>query len=345
MKPKPRLNLDRPSPWKGAMVLGLFLVLGFAAAIQAQTYEATGTVNLRQGASDNAAVTRVLEAGEKVDKISESGKYFQVKAQKDGQTGYVWADNLKLSTDAAKTPVPGFDALKAEISRSAGPKAGGPGRYFFESVLEFVRGENHPLYVILLPLLVAAALAAGGILLLKALLSRMDQVVPDGLTPARSRAIKVSLFVACSYLLTVAAAYFLDLSLHYAAEENYTILVMILVVPRLVLAAPVAMVDVLIQNWVIGLALILFLVMVARSRSDALTAVTGARAAAPPIPSGGGTLPHEKTPSQAQTSGVQKSGPGPAGVSTGSQPGKVQDPDTKIVAPAGEAFPKLPEKP
>ena len=157
--------------------------------------------------------------------------------------------------------MPGFDEFTAELEEG-GATYSGPQRYFFETILEFLRIENQPIYVIVLPLLVAILLAVAGGVLLKAGYAAIDKVLPERLGALRARAVKLVFLVVGLYLVTDALLYFLDLSLYYAAQEEDTMLVMILAAPRLLLAGPVAVIDAMAGNWVVGIAIILFLALI-----------------------------------------------------------------------------------
>jgi len=236
-------------------------VMLYAVSASAQTYEAAQSVNLRGGPSDDSAIIRALEAGERVEKIGSSGGFIQVRTAK-GEEGYVWSSFLKMTAEGA-VRVPSLDEFAATLGSGApSQKEPGPRRYFFETVLEFLRIENHSLYVVLLPLLIAIALGAGAWFLFKPAYRWTDAVLPAELSGARRTTIRMALLVIAGYLLTAAAVYFLDLSLHYAALEEVAILVMILAAPRIILAAPLAVLDALSGNWIIGLGALLLLILI-----------------------------------------------------------------------------------
>lgn len=266
-------------------VLAFFIIVCAPMVVQAQTYQVSKPVNFREGAGKEHPVIRVLEQDEKVEKIGSEAGYTKIRTGK-GETGYVWGAYLTRITDTG-IRVPAFDEFTADLERG-GVRAQtfpGPQRYFFESILEFLRIENRPMYVILLPLLVAILVGVMGGVLLKAGYPKIEMVVPAGLGVARSRALKVAIMIAGSYLVAEALVYFLDLSLYYAAREENTMLVMILAAPRMALAGPIAVIDALAGNWVVGIAVVLFLAMTAWPGFDSRDPAPAARSDGDTFPS------------------------------------------------------------
>jgi hypothetical protein len=217
---------------------------------------------MREGPSGDSPLIRILSQGERVDKIGSSGNFFQIRTEQ-GEEGFIYGSYLKRITGKAGR-VPGFDEFAADLERGPGARAStGPERYFFESVLEFLRIENHPFYVILLPILVAIAVGVAGVVMLKESWGLTDRVLPMQLAGPRRTAVRVMAVVALAYAVIETAVYFLDLSLHYAALEENTVLVLVLAVPRMALAGPVAVVDALAGNWIAGITALLIMALIA----------------------------------------------------------------------------------
>ncbi len=257
-----------PNLWNNARIYAAVLAL-FAAALvcsalaSAETYEATGSVNVRQGPGGNHPVLTSLKQGERVEKLGAEGRYIKVRTE-SGMEGYVW-ESLLAGVDQEGIEAPRFDALSESLAQGALTRIKpGPDRYFFESTLEFLRIENHGVFVMILPLIVAVVLAVLGAWLLKLAYKKVEIIIPVGIGRSRRMTAKLIIIVAGAYLIIGAVSYFLDLSMHYASLEENTVLVIALSVPRLILAAPIAVVDALSANWVAGLAFILLLVLIAR---------------------------------------------------------------------------------
>jgi SH3 domain-containing protein len=245
----------------------LFLMVVFSFQAIAQTYKATTPVNMREGAGKDFPIVRMLEQNEKVEKTGGQGGYIKVRTSK-GEEGYVWGTYLQKDSGPSIN-VPAFGEFSAQLRRQSGGKIGsGPNKYFFESILEFLRIENHGIYVIMLPLFVALVLLVAGMIVLRFSYKDIDTLLPKGISRGRRRAIKILTIATGAYLVISAVAYFLDLSLHYASLEESTMLVMILSVPRAVLAGPIAVFDALVDNYILGIATLLLLVLIARPDTD-----------------------------------------------------------------------------
>jgi len=308
----------------------------FSWVCAAQTYETTTVVNFREGPSGDSSLIRVLTKGERVEKTGSSGNFVQIRTGQ-GEEGYVYGSYLKRI--AGKTGrVPGFDEFEAGLEGGPGSRAStGPERYFFESALEFLRIENHPFYVILLPILVAIAVGVAGGVMLKESWGLTDRVLPLQLGGPRRTAVRIMAVVALAYVVIETAAYFLDLSLHYAALEENTALVMVLAVPRMALAGPAAAVDALAGNWIAGAVALLIMALIAWPGFKGAGPASDSEADYDTIPSfsarAGKVSPSPEQGSDEEGAGEEDEGPdGPAGDSGADSDGETSgdaDPDAE----------------
>jgi len=253
-------KIRTPNTSLAIVAAALALILLFAAAATAQTYEAATAVNLRKGPGSEEEIIRALKQGEQVEKIGASGGYIHVRTDQ-GEEGYVWGTYLKRIGKKERR-VPGFDEFGEGISGGPELQINGPGRYYVENVLEFLRIENHPVYVILLPLLVAIGLGVGGGVFISWLWPRLDGLLPSELTGRRRQAARIAFTATEIYILAKGVFYFTDLSLNCALLEEDTALVVVLAAPRLVLAGPVTVIDFLATNWVVGLSALLLILII-----------------------------------------------------------------------------------
>jgi hypothetical protein len=260
----------KPSPRTTSRAIllatGLFLALCLISVTAlAQIYEAKRELNIREQSDGTGKIVQTLAKGDRVEKTGRAGGFLKVKS-KQGKQGYVWSPYLKKVADP-RVNVPSFDEFLASLEKRPKPEGRtATGRYFFESVLDFVRMENHPLYVIFLPLLVALFMGVAGVVFLWRIRQRLNAIAPDTLHPSRRAVIKAVVLCGFGYLIARAVLYFVDLALHYAALEENTLLVLILTCPRLLVAGPLAAVDVLAENWIVGISLVLILAWTTFSR-------------------------------------------------------------------------------
>jgi hypothetical protein len=276
---------------------GIFLWIFFTLAATlislnagAQTYKTTEPVNLRQKPDSKSEIIRTLDQDERVEKIGSSRGFLEVRTKK-GEHGFVWNDYLKIVADSEKR-VPAYHEFLAALERR--PKVetrSAPGLYYFETVLEYLRIENHPVYAIALPLLVAVGIGIGGLFLGRICYPDVKRIIPAELGRARKQVVKWLFLIVFLYVVAKAVLYFVDLSLHYASLEKDSVLVLILVCPRIVLAGPVAAIDILTGNWVLSvlvvmaIALILIPGMRALVRSKTVEEEAVTRIEEPPVSS------------------------------------------------------------
>ena len=227
----------------------------------AQTYKATEPVNLRENPDSKSLIIRTLDKDELVEKMGSSGGFLEVKTNK-GEHGYVWGDYLKISSETGKRVMAYQEFLAALQKRSGAKSIQGPGLYYYESILEYLRLENHTFFVIALPLLVALGIGISGAFLGWKSQASIQGIVPVELDVGRRIVLKWVFLIILFYLFAKALLYFLDLSLHYASLEENSVLVLVLTCPRVLMAGPVTAIDLLTENWVIGICVVLFLALI-----------------------------------------------------------------------------------
>lgn len=256
---------NNPAPGRApaaalALILAALLLLA-PGAVLAQTYEViTDAANIRSGAGSRYSEVGVLQKGDRVTKIGESRGWYEVRTE-DGQEGFI-AKSLLERVEDAPPAVPAFEDFVGDLKEGA--KDGqieAPGRYPFESSLEYLRIENHPFYVILLALLAAVLSAVIGAALLARAKSGLGQVIPAAVSGPRRTLVKALFLAGGGYAIVWSVVYFLDLAIHFGALEENDILVMVLEFPRLILAAPLALLDALVHNWIVGLVLVVIMAL------------------------------------------------------------------------------------
>jgi len=229
--------------------------------VAAQTYKTTETVNLREKPDSKSPIMRTLVKDELVEKIGKSSGFLEVKTNK-GEHGYVWGDYLKRTADTETRVIAYHEFLAALEKRHRAESRPGPGLYYFESILEYLRIENHPFFVIALPLLVALGIGISGVFLGRKSYSSLVKIIPVELDAGRRLVVKWVFLIAFFYLFAKALLYFMDLSLHYASLEENSVLVLILACPRVLMAGPVTAIDLLAGNWVISIFVVLVLALI-----------------------------------------------------------------------------------
>jgi uncharacterized protein YgiM (DUF1202 family) len=240
------------------MVITILATTLISLNAAAQTYKTTEPVNLREKPDSKSPIMRTLDKDELVEKIGSSGDFLEVKTNR-GEHGYVWGDYLK-KTDETETRVITYQEFLAALEKRPGaPSRPGPGLYYFESILEYLRLENHPIFVIGLPLLVALGIGISGVFLGMKSYASLVRIIPVELDGGRRLVVKWVMLVAFFYLFAKALLYFMDLALHYASLEENSVLVLILACPRLLMAGPVTAIDLLAGNWVISIFIVLVL--------------------------------------------------------------------------------------
>jgi hypothetical protein len=227
----------------------------------AQTYRTTDSVNLREKPDSNSPIMRTLPKDELVEKMGSTSGFLEVKTRK-GEHGYVWADYLKMTSDSEARVMAYHEFLAALEKKSKAKSMQGPGLYYFESILEYLRLENYTFFVIALPLLVALCIGISCAFLGRKSYASLLRIIPVELNEGRSLVVKWVFLIVFFYLFAKALLYFMDLSLHYASIEENSVLVLILTCPRVLIAGPVTVIDLLTKNWVIGMCVILFLALI-----------------------------------------------------------------------------------
>ena len=242
-------------------IIAIVAVTLIGLNVAAQTYKATESVNLREKPDSKSPIIRTLAKDELVEKMGSSSGFLEVKTDK-GEHGFVWADYLKSTADTEKRVIAYHEFLAGLEKRPRAESRPGPGLYYFESILEYLRLENHPFFVIALPLLVALGIGISGAFLSMKSCSSLLRIIPVELDPGRRLVVKWVLLIAFFYLFAKAILYFMDLALHYASLEEDSVLVLILACPRVVMAGPLSLIDLLAANWVISICLVLVLAVI-----------------------------------------------------------------------------------
>jgi hypothetical protein len=317
-------------PALAALAFAVGLLLGGTALAQTYVVNTEGAV-LREGSSNTKTQIRPLVKGEKVIKLAVERGFFKVKTDTDQKEGYV-SQVLLSEVAETKMEVPSFedfmDNLKADEARKTTPK---PGRYYFENIFEYLGAQNQPRFGLVLSIVIAVIIAVMGGYLTARVPAGLERVLPDGLQEARRTAAKIILTAVCAYPVLSATAYFLDLTLHYCVMVESSALIKLFTVPRVIIAAPLALADAFTGNWFIALAALIGFGLIVHP------ALRG-RAAAPAgdLNASGVSVPSKTVPRPPTRPRVKSEGP-PAG-NPGREPSGVfpEDPgglkETRIVA-------------